>query len=312
MPIEVPNRDEWFPKRATLPCPDWPAINAWMRENVTPQYEDEAAGQITRHWLNRLVAALGGTHALVASQHFLLVAVGDAKRRSQTLDFLEKSRAFVLEGLGDIAGKYNARPQVFLRLESVDSSDEFLVSFDSDGTHAEAAAAFFSHGSIPVPYLEQSSFSAESGVLAENLAGHLLRRLPLPAWLHHGAAVVFKVSLVGGHFGILNEELIREHERCWNVDSIQDFWSGKAFADEAWQWLSDSLAEILIDVIQREVRPDPDTFRAFVAAATFKDGGESAAQEHLGVGLGEITSVILGDGDWTPQPARWDKCKEPA
>jgi len=312
MPIEVPNRDEWFPKIATLPRPHWPAINAWLHDSVTPEYLDEAACQITRYWLTRLIAALGNTHALTVSKHFFLVAVGDEKRRTQTLDFLEKSRAFVLEGLGEIARKCGTRPQVFLRLPSVDACDEFLASFDSDGAHTEAAGTFFPNGSVPVPYCECPRFSEETGLLADNIASHLLRYLPLPAWLHHGAALVFKVALAGGHFGVLYEDLIHEHERCWNAETIQDFWSGEAFRDEQWQSLSSSLAEILIDVIQREVRPDPDTFRGFVAAANFQDGGESAAQEHLGVGLGEIASVFLGDGDWTLRPATWQSSEEPA
>ncbi|MEP6671196.1 MAG: hypothetical protein ABJF10_18690 [Chthoniobacter sp.] len=312
MPIMVPDRDDWFPKSATLPCPDWPAIGTWMCDNVTPEYADEAAGQITRYWLVRLVAALGDTHTLAASEHFLLVAVGDEKRRTQTLDFLEKSRAFVLAGLGDVAPEYGLRPQVFLRLGSVDACDEFLASFDSDGAYTEAASTFFPNGSAPLPYCECTKFSEESGLLAGHIASHLLRCLPLPRWLQHGAALVFKVALVGGHFGVLYEDLVREHERCWTTETIQDFWSGKALEDERWQSLSCSLAEILIDVIQREVRPDPDTFRQFVAAATFQDGGEAAAHEHLGVGLGEIASVFLGDGDWTPQPSKWDKCEEPA
>jgi len=288
MPIMVPDRDEWFPKIATLPRPDWPAINAWLRDNVTPEYADEAASQIIRHWLTRLVKALGDTHTLAASEHFLLVSIGEEKRRMQTLAFLEKSRAFVLEGLGNIARKCGPRPQVFLRLGSVDACDEFLTSFDSDGAYAEAAGAFFPHGSAPIPYCECTKFSEESGLLAENVASHLLRYLPLPVWLHHGATLVFKVAVAGGHFGVVYEELIAEHERCWNAETIQDFWSGKAFWDEQWQGLAYSLAEILIDVIQREVRPDPDTFRQFVAAATFQDGGESAAYEHLGVSLGDI------------------------
>lgn len=312
MPIVVPNRDEWFPKMTTLPRPDWPAINEWMRATVTPEYVDEAARQITRHWLTRLVAALDNTHTLTASEHFLFVSVGEEKRRIQTLAFLEKSRSFVLEGLGGIARKCDARPQVLLRLASIDSCDEFLASFDSDGAHAEAASAFFPHGSVPEPYCERLKFSEESGWLAASVAGHLLRYLPVPVWLHHGAAVVFQVALAGGHIGVLSEELIGEHERHWNAETIQDFWSGKAFRDEEWQGLSHSLAEILIDVIQREVRPDPDTFRRFVATATFRDGGESAADDHLGVGLGEIASVFLGDGNWTPQPAKWNQHEEPA
>ena len=312
MPLEVSDRDEWFPISDAIPRPDWPAINAWMRDSVTPEYVDEASGQITRHWLSRLAAALGKSYAITTSEHFFLVSADDEKSRLQTLDFLEKAHAYVMHGLGDPARKVDQRQQAFVRLASADEFYAVATSIDSDGAFADAVSAFFPQGSVPFSYIGSTLFS-EGPALARAVADHLLTSLPLPAWVHHATAVLFAVDLAGGRsFPLLHDELVTEHYARWNAETIQDFWSGKSFSNEVCQGLSQSLAEVLTDVILREVRPDPETLRRFLCQANKRDAGEAAALNNLEVGLGEIASVFLGDGDWSPKPAIWKTNEEQA
>jgi len=71
------------------------------------------------------------------------------------------------------------------------------------------------------------------------------------------------------------------------------------------QRVSCHLAQLLIDIINREVPPPAEIFRRFVKQSIWQDAGETAALEQREVSLGEIASVFLGDGDWTPKPATW-------
>ena len=62
---------------------------------------------------------------------------------------------------------------------------------------------------------------------------------------------------------------------------------------------------MLLNVINRELKPSPEVFRRFVKQSDWADAGEAAACEQLEVRLGEIAEVFLGPGDWTPNPKAW-------
>jgi len=310
MPLEVPDRDEWFPKLDAFPRPDWPAIWGWERAWVKKEDLAEATCHITRHWLERLRTTLGDAYSVVESEHFHLVSSLDEAARLRMLQFLERSRARLVQTLGDVAWTDGIGKHVVLRFASLDQYYPYIAHFYSEGEHATSGGMFLRNGYAHIAYYEQLTMDSERVTLAHELAHNLVAHLPLPSWLNEALAEAFDADLAGGRFAAVDRELHAEHEAYWNADAIQEFWMGKSFHVPEGQRVAYSLAQVLLDIINREVRPKPEEFRRFVTQATWHDAGEAAAQEQLEVGLGEIASVFLGEGDWSPRPETWESRRQ--
>jgi len=305
MLLEVPDRNEWFPKIDAFPRPDWPAIRGWKRAWIGKDEQEEATQQITRHWLERVRAALGGTYSIVESDHFHFLSTLEEKARTRMLQFLESSRDRLRHTLGDAAWSDTMGKHVILRFTEIDDYYAYIAHFYSEGEHATSAGIFLRGGYCHIAYYEQLQMDSERMTLAHELAHNLVANLPLPCWLNEALAEAFEADLVGRRFAAVPRDLHAEHEAFWNAETIQEFWRGKSFHTVKGQRVSYSLAQVLLDIINREVRPPGDVFRRFVKQSTWQDAGEAAALEQLEVGLGEIASVFLGEGDWTPKPETW-------
>lgn len=305
MPMEVPNRDEWFPKPDAFPRPNWPTIRGWKRAWVDKEDKETATQHITRHWLSRVRNALGGDYTVVESDHFHLVSALDEKARTAQLQFLEKARDRLIQTLGDVAWTTATGKHVILRFTDLDDYYAYISHYYRDGEHAGSAGVFLRKDYSHIAYHEQLNMQGERRTLAHELAHNLVAHLPLPAWLNEALAEAFEADVAGGRFAMVDRELHAQHESYWNEKTIQDFWMGKSFHTVEGQRVSYNLAQLLLDIIHREVRPPAEVFQRFVKQSTWHDAGEAAALEQFEVSLGEIASVFLGDGDWTPKPAAW-------
>lgn len=302
MSMKVPDRDEWFSIADDLPRPVWPAIWAWL-DQVTPGHDyDAAIEQITAHWLKRLAVALGGGHMFCETENHFFITPREPKA---AVKLLNDARAYVLRTLGKAAGIRHIRKLVILRLSTADAVWSVLESVQAD---SPLAARFFRPGAWPLIFCEARNPSDERWRMVGQEIDHVLTYLPLPYWLLVALAQSLQVDLLGGRFATLTEETHALHQRCWNAQSIQDFWSGKTFFDDEWASLSYSLAPVLLDIIRRELHPDVAKVQRFIQTASYEDGGESAAQRFFGISLGEIAGVFLGEEtDWTPRPAAWHR-----
>jgi hypothetical protein len=305
MPIEVPNRSEWFPQIDAFPRPDWPAIHGWERAWIARDDQEEATRQFTRHWLARIRTTLGDAYSVVESDHFHLLSALDDKARTRMLQFLENARARLEHTLGDVTWKDGIGKHVVLRFTNIDDYYAYISHYYADGEHATSGGVFLRKGYAHIAYSEQLSMDSERITLAHELAHNLVAHLPLPPWLNEALAGAFEADLAGGRFATVDRHLHAEHQDFWNAETIQEFWKGKSFHTVAGQRVSYSLAQILLDVINREVRPAPEVFRRFVKQSTWHDAGAAAALEQLEVGLDEIAAVFLGEGDWSPKPGTW-------
>ncbi|WP_395789434.1 hypothetical protein [Aquimonas sp.] len=95
----------------------------------------------------------------------------------------------------------------------------------------------------------------------------------------------------------------RKHAAFWNADTIQEFWSGKSFlrTDDG-NLLSYDLAR---HITGRAAHAE-DRFRAFVRHAHQRDAGVGA-EPQLGFRIADLATAMLGEGEWTPDPARWNE-----
>jgi hypothetical protein len=134
------------------------------------------------------------------------------------------------------------------------------------------------------------------------LTHNRLAHLPLPRWLGEGLAVAMERRIGGNKFGRLDRELHQKHMRHWTPQTIESFWTGESFLDQDGEvvHLSYSLAEILVDILVQDF-PRP-RFIEFVAQAHGSDSGQAAANQGLGITLGELVSTFLGPGEWEADP----------
>jgi hypothetical protein len=305
MPIEVPNRAEWFPKIDAFPRPDWPAIRAWERAWIAKGEQQDATIQIVRRWLQRLRETLGGAYFVGESEHFHLLSELDEAARKRQLQFLENARYRSTQTLGDVAWTDGVGKHVVLRFTDQDDYYAYISHYYEAGEHATSGGVCLHEGYVHIASYETQQMDIERRTLAHELAHNLLGHLPLPSWLNEALAVAFEIDLTGGRFAAVDRELHAEHDAYWNAETIQQFWMGRSFHTMEGQRVSYNLAEILLEIINREIRPPAEVFRRFVKQSRWQDAGEAAAVEQLEASLGEIASVFLGEGDWAPKPSTW-------
>jgi hypothetical protein len=140
-----------------------------------------------------------------------------------------------------------------------------------------------------------------------------LVHLTLPQWIEEGLAQMFEHDMAPRPQPLLDARAARQHKHVWGRRGLNEFWFGDGFYSAGRvQELSYKLEEVLVRLLIEDFRPrwfgwDRAPQRrlvAFLRAADATDGGEAAAREHLGMGLGELASRFLGPGDWEPREAK--------
>ena len=146
---------------------------------------------------------------------------------------------------------------------------------------------------------------------AEPIAVHELTHaclvhLPIPLWLNEGMAVLMEDVLAGNSL-FLDKEIVERHQKYWNEETIQGFWSGESFmAIDEGQELSYNLAHI----VSRNISQDFTAFIKFCNCSNYEDAGELAAQECLGLSLTQAVGSFLGEGNWQSD-GRLNKALQP-
>lgn len=276
-------------------------MRAWLgREN-----QHDAWVQAVRFWMARTRDSLGGDYTVAESEHFHLVSALDSKGRDRMLAFLENARQALQRTLGDVAWNSTTGKHVLLRFTDADDYYAYISHYYPEGEHASNGGIFINQGYCHIAYPESYTMDAERETIAHELAHNLLAHLPLPLWLNESLAEAFAADLAGRPSVIIEPDLMDEHRAYWSEQTIQGFWSGASFGWVEGQRVSYSLAQVLLDIIHRELRPPVESFRRFVLQSDWGDAGEAAAREHLSVGLDELVATFLGPGNWMPKPETW-------
>jgi hypothetical protein len=143
-------------------------------------------------------------------------------------------------------------------------------------------------------------------VIAHEMTHSCVAYLPLPSWLNEGLAVNTEHRLAGSSLSHYTPQELREkHRAFWGKEEIQQFWSGDSFyrIDEG-TLLSYDLARIMVE----QMAKDWEQFERFVLAANRNDAGALAAQQHLGVDLGDYVYALLEKrptSGWAPDSRIW-------
>jgi len=292
---------------ASMPIPDWESIAkeepADAEGDALHVYWTSAAHQ----WLQALNQRLGEHYTVTESADFLLLSNLEARPATVVLQTCQRMRARIRRNLGALAVEQGFGKHVLIVFADDDDYYSYVSNYHPEGGEYAMSSGMFiraGYGHFVMPLVVMDAMEP---VIAHELTHCLLQHLPIPAWLNEGLAVntehtMFPQLALPASQKYFPHEIVARHAAYWNADSIQTFWSGKSFlATDDGNQLSYDLAKKITALAAR----DEPAFRAFVAEASMEDAGVAAAR-HLGYPLERLLEAVLGEGDWSPKPERWN------
>ena len=316
----MPDSDDWFSTDVRLPYPQWETIGDWIVDNVAAEAFDEAYTQAVRLWFARFVRAAGSGLCATESPNFCALCPFEKSGRRWLLQTLESARRAILEALGTLAWSGTWGKQVALVLPPRLYARYTSHYFDSDYMGRSAGLMItgggFAHIAVQVMPRWDSDQQMQR-TMAHELTHNALCHLKLPRWLDEGIAMSFEDQLGGGEValadrlgatfeGVGTRALMAEFTDWWTPERVQGFWSGELWnSEQDERALCYELARLLFRLIRQSADGNRAHFRSFIGEAGADDAGEAAAQQYLGRSLGDLVMVILGEGDWSPEPVLW-------
>lgn len=285
----------------TLPIPDWER-HAWPDAADSTNLNTFANG-LAAAWVDALGVQLHAGYRRAESANFMLLSALEARPARALLEYLERSLRRVLATLAGIASDEGHGKTVVLVLDDEDSYYQYIAHYGSadDGPQAFSGGMFIDWGYGHFVFA-RGTFEQMEPVVVHELTHCLVRHLPIPAWLNEGLAVNTERRFSPSRLRYTAAEFQFLCERFWNAETIQEFWSGKSFLrPDDGQPLSYELARLLVQLLDK----DYDRLVRYCATAQQDDGGEAAAQAILGNGLDDLVEIVLGPGEWAPQPETW-------
>jgi hypothetical protein len=283
--------------------PDWVRVEESLATRLAQEDPNVLWAKVSRYWMHALKESLGDGFHVSSSENFHLLSPGTAREQKVFLEFAEKCTKRILRLLDGIAKDEGYGKSCVMAFADEDQYYEYVANYYPDeGEFAFSGGMYINYGYGHFVCVS-SDMQAIEPVIAHELTHMHLTHLPIPAWLNEGLAVNTEQILCppGGSL-YTTSELKEKHARFWNAESIQEFWSGKSFmrADDG-NLLSYDLAKHMVTLLSQ----DQARFVDFATMATMEDSGQAAASHCLGNELEAAVTVILGEGNWRPDPGRW-------
>lgn len=292
-----------------LPVPDWDAVLEWCEQIPDAGERDGAWGEAEVAWLVHLRAALGAHYRLVRRGDAVVLSSLEAPVAVATAQFMNAAQQRVVRLLDGIAqAPEGGGHDILLVLDDEDTYYNYVARYYPDeGEFALSGGMFIKQGCGHFVTRKAELKDIESTIVHEITHG-CLSHLRIPLWLNEGLAVNTEERLSPGQTGRHSaRQRDALHQKFWNADTIQEFWTGHSFhrPDEG-NMLSYDLARLLV----RHLSAEGPRFVAFANAAQAADGGDDAARSALGVDLGKMVQALFrveesGQRHWSPDPSRW-------
>jgi len=290
-----------------LPLPDWDQIARAQPEGLDAEAHHDWWTAAAGHWLLATASALDAGYRVQASADFLLLSALPARQSQLFLEYCQGVRKWILRNLGEIGSTEGQGKHVVMVFASEDDYYRYIGHYYPEEGEFALSGGMFVHAGYGHFALYQNDMEQMQPTIAHELTHCLVSHLPIPAWLNEGLATNTEAALFPQHFNPSAQlhspsELAAKHAAFWNAQTIQEFWSGKSFlrTDDG-NLLSYDLARR----ITGRAALTEQGFRAFVREANRSDAG-LAAQHHLGFEIADLITAMLGDGEWTPEPSRWN------
>lgn len=320
-PPELPDGLNWLTTHEGLPYPEWLIVFDWLDRQVPEAEHPAALDEVVRRWLAQLAAAVGSGLLLAESSNFILLSPFTPVGRKWVLKTMETARRSLLDRLGALAWNGVREKAVVLILEEEFYNLYISHYFPGDYMGRSAGVMIggggYSHIAAMAPPQKTYSDMPLLRTLAHELTHHALSQRILPRWLDEALAMSFEDQLAGSENSVADRlgasfeasgtrALLAEFAAWWSEDRLQGFWNGRLWnSEDDEQAFCYEMSRILFRLLTQANHRAPERLRHFIRDAAWEDAGEASAQQHLGFSLGEAAADFLGNGDWTPDPARW-------
>jgi hypothetical protein len=257
---------------------------------------------------------LGAGYALRESGGTLLLCSLDERTAKAALEFVNRTERRVLRVLDGIARTGGWGHDIVVLFDDQETYYRYVSHHYPDaGEFAFSGGMFISAGCAHFVTVKDELHALEP-VIAHETTHALLSHLPIPAWLNEGLAVNTEHRLCpAAHDPRSRPSAIQMHVRhkaFWGPAEMQQFWSGQSFLrSDQGNELSYDLARILVEQFAADWEP----FVRFACSAHLNDAGAKAAEQELGIRLGDAVVAIL---EWpvaqgmAPQPQAWAAAPE--
>jgi hypothetical protein len=288
-----------------LPIPNWTASEpneAASNDEKTAHWCRAAAS-----WLSQLGSAFSEPLLLRESDNFFALSALTERETEVLLDYAERALKRNMATLKGIASDEGLGKHVVIVLPSEDDYYRYVSEYyPQDGEFAFSGGMYIQNGYGHFVFCK-GSMDAMEPTLVHELSHALVSHLPLPAWLNEGLAVNTERRWAARAPQHKPHELAYMHSRFWNEETMQEFWSGKAYlrTDDG-NALSYDLAQRMIALIGQ----DHEMLARFANLATNEDSGSKAAFEVLGMALEQLTEEVIGARFVAADPAKWGQGAE--
>ena len=290
-----------FEKINGFSFPNWQTVDEHINDELLDVDQHNLWTQIANRWVDIMIADLDDGYTANESENFIVVSNVDANYSNRLIIFLEQCLKRILKTLPSIASNDIFGKHVVFVFADNDRYYDYICNFGpQEGTYGLTTGMYlnYGYGHFVFPHQE---IDYTFQVVAHELTHALLNHLPIPTWLNEGLAMNMESMLTGGGSFIYKEKF-NMHQRFWGFDEIQEFWQGTAFGrpDEG-QELSYHLAQVLV----ANISENKNGFTKFANLANWQDGGEAAMSQVFDLSLGDLIDNFLGEGNWWPQPEKW-------
>jgi hypothetical protein len=297
---------ERFFSHEGLPILDWAAASKWASQSTTAEQELAALNACKRGWLLHMRDALGDSYELRESSCALVLSPYSGRAANAMLEFIARTRGRIADTLEGLTRRKDEDRDVLIVFGDDDTYYRYVShAYPEDGEFAFSGGMFL-HADCPHFVTMAADTSTVERVIAHEMTHAAVSHLSIPLWINEGLAVNTENRLMGTMPSLYSAaEMRAKHLSFWTSDTIQEFWSGRAFSrpDEG-SMLSYDLARTLVEILAGHWTQ----FRAFATSAHYEDGGAAAAREHLELDLGESLASMFeqpSDEAWQPDPKRW-------
>lgn len=299
-----------FDHGGPLPRPNWDLIFPWLERQPDDETRYECCTEISRRWLASLAADIDPLYQVAESDDFLIVGPQTRVTNTALLRTAQHCRTRLLDLLPGVAGFSAPSKEVIVVFYGPELYYSHVSEYYPEGDFGGSSGMHI-RGDWPHIVMLDADAPTIHQTLAHELTHAALSHLRLPQWIEEGLAQIAEHD-VTGEGALFDVRRVRKQKDYWRTHGLDNFWAGEAFhsPDES-QEFGYQLAEILVRLLLEDFRPrwfgfdhrPLDSLMAFLTSARRDDAGQAAAQENLGMTLGQLAARSLGPGNWEP-PAK--------
>lgn len=278
-----------------LPHVDWNIAEAWLdRRSAGSDRPAPFERALVAGWLDELRDSIPEDcqrwrHELV--EGLAPMRDGLAARVATGAD---RALGIIRESLRKVRGETPIGPVTVVCLPDLERYYSFVSPYGpEEGEFATSGGMFIrERPSFPIICLIASDKHAIEQTLAHELTHHALSGMEMPLWLEEGFTQMMEERVAGVSGFKVDREIMGRHVAHWGGVGLERYFRGEGFSspenDE--QELAYHLSQL---IVRAGLTRDAAAFFRFARDAREHDGGESAAQRHLGCSLAALTP--LGD-----------------